>query len=308
MKNHAVVAENLTKRIGDFTAVDSVSFKVDEGEIFGFLGSNGAGKTTTIRMLCGIIAPTEGSGTVLGMDISRDRNAIKEKIGYMSQKFSLYGDLTVRENLEFFAGMYAIDGSRSERIEQALETTNLTRRANTITASLPFGHKQRLAFASAMLHKPRIIFLDEPTAGVDPNGRRQFWELIHNVAAQGITVFVTTHYMDEAEYCHRITLMHKGSLRAVGSPAELKREVMRGAMLEIDCDNPAGALGLLKRQNLGETALFASKIHLHVPDEDSGRRQVEDLLARRDIRIHRIDRVAPSLEDVFISVLSGEEG
>ena len=308
MRNHAVVAENLTKRIGDFTAVDSVSFKVSEGEIFGFLGSNGAGKTTTIRMLCGIIAPTEGRGTVLGMDIARDRNAIKEKIGYMSQKFSLYSDLTVRENLEFFAGMYAIDGRRSTRIDEALETTNLTRRANTLTSALPFGHKQRLAFASAMLHRPRIVFLDEPTAGVDPTGRRQFWELIHNVASQGITVFVTTHYMDEAEYCHRITLMHKGRLRAVGSPAELKREVMRGAMLEIACDNPAGALGVLKREALGDTALFASKIHLHVTDEDSGRRAVEQVLDSQGIRIHGIERVAPSLEDVFISVLSGEEG
>jgi ABC-2 type transport system ATP-binding protein len=305
--NYAVVAENLTKKIGGFTAVDNISFSVPVGEIFGFLGSNGAGKTTTIRMLCGIIEPTGGSANVLGLDIVRDRNAIKEQIGYMSQKFSLYNDLTVRENLEFFAGMYNSKGNRRERINEALETTGLVKRARAITGSLPFGIKQRLAFASAMLHRPRIVFLDEPTAGVDPRGRREFWDLIHRVASEGVTVFVTTHYMDEAEYCHRVTLMHKGQLRAVGSPAELKRSTMKGAMLEISCDNPAGAIGLLKAAGIGETALFANKIHINVREESAGREHIARLLAERKIAVDGIEHVAPTLEDVFISVLS-EEG
>jgi ABC-2 type transport system ATP-binding protein len=305
--NHAVVAENLTKKIGDFTAVDHISFSVPVGEIFGFLGSNGAGKTTTIRMLCGIIEPTEGVATVLGLDVVRQRNEIKEQIGYMSQRFSLYNDLTIRENLEFFAGMYNSKGNRRKRIDEALETTGLTTRAKAITGSLPFGIKQRLAFASAMLHRPRIVFLDEPTAGVDPRGRREFWDLIHKVAAEGVTVFVTTHYMDEAEYCHRITLMDKGLLRAVGSPAEMKHSIMKGAMLEIDCSDPARAIGLLKAAKLGETALFANRIHLNVSDEHEGRQQVSSLLSQHGIRIKSIEQVSPSLEDVFISILS-EEG
>jgi len=304
--NYAVVADNLTKRIGDFTAVDSISFEVPEGEIFGFLGSNGAGKTTTIRMLCGIIEPTEGSGSILGMDIVRHRNEIKEKIGYMSQKFSLYNDLTVRENLEFFAGMYAIEGRRSHRIDEALETTGLVKRANTVTGDLPFGIKQRLAFASSMLHRPRILFLDEPTAGVDPRGRREFWDLIHQVASEGVTIFVTTHYMDEAEYCHRITLMHRGQLRATGSPAEMKRDVMKGAMLEISADNPPAALGALKAAGLGETAFFANKIHLRVDEEAAGREAAAAVLAGAGIELLSVQRIAPSLEDVFISVLSDE--
>ena len=303
---HAVVAENLTKEIGDFTAVDHVSFSVPVGEIFGFLGSNGAGKTTTIRMLCGIIEPTEGRATVLDMDVVRQRNDIKQQIGYMSQKFSLYNDLTIRENLEFFAGMYTGRGKRRGRIREAIEATGLTDREKTITGALPFGIKQRLALASAMLHHPEILFLDEPTAGVDPRGRREFWDLIHRVAADGVTVFVTTHYMDEAEYCHRITLMHKGSLRAVGSPAEMKRDIMKGAMLEINSDDPARALGALKAARIGETALFANRIHLNVSDEESGRERAASALSGAGIHLLSIDRVAPSLEDVFISVLSDE--
>ena len=304
--NHAVVAENLTKKIGVFTAVDHVSFSVPVGEIFGFLGSNGAGKTTTIRMLCGIIEPSEGNATVLGMDVVRRRNDIKQQIGYMSQKFSLYNDLTVRENLEFFAGMYSSKGKRRGRIREAIEATGLTDREKTVTGSLPFGIKQRLALASAMLHHPKILFLDEPTAGVDPRGRREFWDLIHRVAAEGVTVFVTTHYMDEAEYCHRITLMHQGRLRAVGSPAEMKRDIMKGAMLEINSDNPARALGVLKAAGIGETALFANRVHLNVREEESGRERAASVLSLEGIQIFAIDRVAPSLEDVFISVLSDE--
>ena len=306
--SYAVVSDGLTKRFGDFTAVDNVSFEVPTGEIFGFLGSNGAGKTTTIRMLCGIIAPSEGSGTVLGMDIVGQRHQIKENIGYMSQRFSLYNDLTVRENLEFFAGMYSFEGNRAAKIDEALEAIGLTDRAGLVTADLPFGTKQRLAFASAMLHRPRIVFLDEPTAGVDPRGRRKFWGLIHRIASEGVTVFVTTHYMDEAEYCHRITMMDHGKLRAVGTPAEMKRDIMKGTMLEISCDDPAAALGLIKDARLGETALFANKIHLNVSDEAAGRKAVADILVAANIGLENVETVAPSLEDVFISVLSEAGG
>jgi ABC-2 type transport system ATP-binding protein len=304
--NFAVVADSLTKRYGDFAAVDNVSFQVPVGEIFGFLGSNGAGKTTTIRMLCGIIEPSAGKGTVLDMDIVEQRNEIKEKIGYMSQKFSLYNDLTVRENLEFFAGMYSFNGSRSARIDESLEATGLTGRQKSVTGSLPFGLKQRLAFASAMLHRPQIVFLDEPTAGVDPGGRREFWDIIHRVALEGVTVFVTTHYMDEAEYCNRVTLMHNGRLRATGTPAQLKRDVMKGVMLEVDCSDPATAIGLLKKARIGETVLFANKIHVNVRDEESGGCAIREILGGSDIRVRGVERVSPSLEDVFISVLSGE--
>ena len=302
--SYSVVVEDLTRRFGGFTAVDSVSFEVSKGEIFGFLGSNGAGKTTTIRMLCGILPPTRGKGTVLGMDIVRERNTIKERIGYMSQKFSLYNDLTVKENLEFFAGMYSIAGSRSKTIKEALETTGLQKRADTRTEDLPFGIKQRLAFASAMLHHPPIVFLDEPTAGVDPAGRREFWELINEVAAEGVTVFVTTHYMDEAEYCHRIVLMHEARLRAIGTPAQLKRDALAGVMQEITCSNPARALGLLKSAKLGETARFGNKIHVNVENEELGRAAIEELLTREGVTVTGLERVQPSLEDVFINVLS----
>lgn len=302
----AVVADNLSREFGEFKAVDQVSFEVPTGQIFGFLGSNGAGKTTTIRMLCGIIAPTSGSGRVLGMDIVEERDKIKEKIGYMSQKFSLYEDLTVRENLSFFAGMYSFDGSRKRRIDDVLESTGLSDIASTVTADLPLGIKQRLAFASATLHKPPILFLDEPTAGVDPHGRREFWDLIHAVASEGVTVFVTTHYMDEAEYCHRITLMHKGQLRATGTPAELKRDFMSGYMLELTCDDPAKALGKIRSADIGETALFANKIHLNVMDEASGKQEAAETLAQAGVRLIAAETVTPSLEDVFISVLSRE--
>lgn len=303
----AVVAEGLTKRIGDFTAVDSVSFSVPEGQIYGFLGSNGAGKTTTIRMLCGIILPTEGAGSILGMDIVRQRDEIKENIGYMSQKFSLYEDLTVKENLEFFAGMYRIRGRRSERIKEALESTDLSDRAETITSELPHGLKQRLALASANLHKPRILFLDEPTAGVDPAARREFWKLINELSSEGITVFVTTHYMDEAEHCHQIALLHEGRIRAGGSPTELKQDVMEGFILEILCNDPAGGIGALRRAGLGETALFANAIHLNVADLSTGTTRAKEILASEDIEVHSMENVSASLEDVFLSVLSRPE-
>jgi ABC-2 type transport system ATP-binding protein len=306
--NHAVVVQDLTKKIGDFTAVDHVTFNVRKGEIFGFLGSNGAGKTTTIRMLIGVIPPTSGHGEILGMDIVRNRKRIKHTIGYMSQKFSLYDDLTIRENLEFFSGMYSIGSDQSHRISEAMEKTGLQGQGKRITGSLPFGLKQRLALASATLHSPQILFLDEPTAGVDPRGRRTFWGLINQLSNDGITIFVTTHYMDEAEYCHRIALLDHGVLMALGSPEQLKTERMSGVMLEIACSDPAGALGALKAEKLGDPALFASTVHMSVADENAGKEAVKAVLQARGIQLQSIDRVVPSLEDVFLSVLGAGGG
>ena len=303
----AVTAKHLTWVIGGFTAVDDVSFEVETGEIFGFLGSNGAGKTSTIRMLCGITRPTSGSATVLDMDLAGNVRTIKQNIGYMSQKFSLYEDLSVIENLRFFADVYGVGKEAGERIEDALEKTGLRRRRDLITGSLPFGIKQRLALASAMLHRPRLLFLDEPTAGVDPAGRRAFWKIINDLSEDGITIFVTTHYMDEAEYCNRIALMHKGRLEAIGSPPRLKEEELDGVILEILCSNPHAALGVLKEAEIGEIAMFANSLHLNVSDEAVGRRRVRGVLNDAGITISGLERVPPSLEDVFLSVINRSE-
>ena len=303
----AVTAKQLTWVIGGFTAVNDVSFQVKTGEIFGFLGSNGAGKTSTIRMLCGITRPTSGSATVLGMDLKGNVHQIKQNIGYMSQKFSLYEDLSIIENLRFFADVYGVGKEAGSRIEDALEKTGLRQRRDLITGSLPFGIKQRLALASAMLHRPRLLFLDEPTAGVDPAGRRKFWKIINDLSEQGITIFVTTHYMDEAEYCNRIALMHKGRLEAVGSPPKLKQEQLEGVILEIHCSDPHTALGALKAADIGEVAMFANTLHLNVANEAEGRRAISNSLESAGVAIENILQVPPSLEDVFLSVISKSE-
>ncbi len=221
----AVSVRNLTRRFGDFTAVDNVSFDVGQGEIFGFLGANGAGKTTTIKMLIGLLKPSSGSGTVGGWDINREYEKIKTRIGYMSQRFSLYEDLRVEENLFFFGGIYGLDRSRiKQRIHELDTALNISKMQNLKTVSLPLGFKQRLALACAILHKPPILFLDEPTGGVDPIARRYFWDLISMLAAGGTTVFVTTHYMDEAEYCHRLSIMDLGKIVEIDSPAKIKKK------------------------------------------------------------------------------------
>ncbi len=224
----AVVLEHLTKRFGDFVAVDDVTLTVKKGEIFGFLGPNGAGKSTTIRILCGLLSPTEGNATVGGYDVRTQAELIKRSIGYMSQKFSLYDDLTVEENIDFFSGIYGVPQNvRASRKQFALETAQIGDRARDMTRLLSGGYKQRLALACAILHEPPIVFLDEPTSGVDPIARRAFWDLIYRFAAEGKTVFVSTHYMDEAEYCHRLSLMYGGRVIALGSPDELKDELER---------------------------------------------------------------------------------
>jgi len=230
----AMTCRKLTKRFGDFTAVDGLTFDVDRGEIFGFLGANGAGKTTAMRILCGLSHPTSGEATVAGLDVYRQREQIKANIGYMSQRFSLYENLTVLENITFFGGVYGVSRPEIRRRSEALITTlGLTKEANTLVGALPVGWKQKLAFSVAVFHRPQIVFLDEPTGGVDPVTRRQFWDLIYEAAAGGITVFVTTHYMDEAEYCNRISIMVDGRLEALDSPANLKRQFNAQSMDEV---------------------------------------------------------------------------
>lgn len=234
MSNISVKTEKLTRRFGSFTAVDAVSIEVQQGEIFGFLGANGAGKTTMIRMLCGLLSPTEGSGTVAGFDIYRESEQIKKNIGYMSQKFSLYDDLTIAENIEFFGGIYGLPRDLiADRKSALIEQVGLQKQAETLTRDLPLGFKQRLALGCAMLHDPPILFLDEPTSGVDPQARRSFWDLIYDTANLGKTVFVTTHFMDEAEYCHRVSIMRDGNVIALDTPGALKRQFSQPTMQDV---------------------------------------------------------------------------
>ena len=231
---YSITAENLTKKFGSFTAVDNISFEVKKGEIFGFLGANGAGKTTAMRMLCGLSNPTSGKAYIAGFDIYKDTEKIKKKIGYMSQKFSLYDDLTLSENIEFYGGIYGLSRKAvKERTAQLLSKLKMHDKANELISSFPLGWKQKLAFSVAIIHEPEIVFLDEPTGGVDPITRRQFWELIYEAAASGVTVFVTTHYMDEAEYCERISMMTEGQIVALGSPKELKLNYSANNMDEV---------------------------------------------------------------------------
>ena len=223
---YSIVAENLTKKFGDFTSVDHINFQVKQGEIFGFLGANGAGKTTAIRMLCGLLRPTSGVVTVAGYDVKTQAKFVKRHIGYMSQRFSLYNDLTLFENMQLFGTVYGIPKAElKDRIHQSLKELQMDDKANTLVYSIPLGWKQKLAFATAMLHRPQIVFLDEPTSGVDPIVRREFWNMIYQAASQGVTIFVTTHYMDEAEYCERISIMESGQLKIIGKPADIKAEM-----------------------------------------------------------------------------------
>lgn len=225
MEDQVIVTEKLTKKFGNFTAVDNISFSVSRGEIFGFLGANGAGKTTAMRMLCGLSIPTSGFAKVAGFDVYRQTEQIKRNIGYMSQKFSLYEDLTIIENIQFYGGIYQLSNNQiKKKSEELIERLDLTDKANTLVASIPLGWKQKLAFSVAILHEPKIVFLDEPTGGVDPLARRQFWDLIYEAASSGITVFITTHYMDEAEYCNRISIMVDGRIEALDSPSALKEK------------------------------------------------------------------------------------
>ena len=299
---HPVETIHLTKRFGAFTAVDDLSIAVGEGEVYGLLGSNGAGKSTAIRMLCGLLKPTSGTGHVHGVDVAKDPESVKRGIGYMSQRFSLYEDLTVSQNVRFFGGVYGLKGSTlAQREEWALAMAGLEGKEDLLTGSLPGGWKQRLALACAVLHEPKVLFLDEPTGGVDPVSRRQFWELIDRMAGEGVTIIVTTHYLDEAEHCNRIALMHAGKLVALGTVSELKNVFAGRVVLEVACPRFQEALGALEREPWAlETSVFGTRIHLVVAGEADGRRAAIDLLQRQGNLPATVDRIVPSLEDVFI--------
>jgi ABC-2 type transport system ATP-binding protein len=294
--------QSLTRRFGDFTAVDAVSFHVEEGEVFGFLGPNGAGKTTTIKMLNGLLRPTSGSASVAGLDVVRDRTALKHTIGYMSQLFSLYLDLTVEENIRLFAGLYGVRGTRfEERREWILEMAGLREQRNRLTAQLPLGWKQRLALGCAVLHEPSVLFLDEPTSGVDPFARRAFWDLIYSLSEEGTTVLVSTHYMEEAEYCRRLALMNRGRLIALDRPAAL-RAGMDEPILEIHTDDAARAVEALRgAPGVVDAAMFGRAVHVAVEDEGRARSEIPSILARAGRECRSVERVPPSLEDVFVS-------
>jgi ABC-2 type transport system ATP-binding protein len=306
---YSVVAEKLTKRFGDFTAVDHISFQIRTGEIFGFLGPNGSGKTTTIRMLLGLLRPTEGSGTVLGYDIEKEPEEIRKRIGYMSQQFSLYSDLTVSENLNFYGGTYGVTGKRLRaRKDYILKMANLKGREREMTKNLSGGWKQRLALGTAIIHEPDMLFLDEPTAGVDPISRRAFWDLLYELSDQGTTIFVTTHYMDEAEHCQSLAFIHLGRIVARGTPQEIKEKIMKGQVMEIDCADPELALSILRDSSLfDEVALYGALIHVVGEDLERHRSSIERMLREKNVEIRSMDIIAPSLEDVFISSIKEED-
>jgi ABC-2 type transport system ATP-binding protein len=301
----AVIVKDLEKRFGNFIAVNRVSFDVQKGEIFGFLGPNGAGKSTTIRMLCGILSPTGGTGTVAGFDVRTEAEKIKAHIGYMSQKFSLYEDLTVEENIDFYSGIYRIpQAKKKERKEWVIEMAGLQERRHSRTGILSGGWKQRLAFGCAILHEPPIIFLDEPTAGVDPVSRRQFWDQIYELSGKGVTTFVSTHYMDEAEYCNRIGLIYRGELIAIGSPDALKTEFMQEEVLEVLCERPQDAMdGIEKLPGVKEVALFGKGLHVVAEDAGSAASDIRNLLGAAA----SVEKIAPSLEDVFVSLIEARD-
>lgn len=299
----AVKVRGLAKTFGDFTAVDTIDLSIRRGEIFGFLGPNGAGKSTTIKMLCGLLFPTSGEGTINGFDIMHESEEIKRQIGYMSQRFSLYDDLTVEENIRFFSGMYGVTGSRrKERLEWVLEMAGLRDRRGAATRTLPGGLKQRLALGCAVLHEPPMIFLDEPTSGVDPISRRNFWNLIQEMSRSGITIFVTTHYMDEADYCNRLALIYRGRVIAEGTPNELRQRYMTRYVLEVEVDRVVEGLEALSRNGV-EAAIFGILIHATVDNLERGRAAIRKHLDDAQVRVLGIERIMPSLEDVFVALI-----
>lgn len=302
---NSIEVNNLTKRFGNFISVDNVTFSVKKGEVFGFLGANGAGKSTTIRMLCGILSPTSGDALVGGFSVMKQPDKVKQSIGYMSQRFSLYNDLTVEENINFFGGVYGLSNSLlNERKNWVLSIANLKGKESSLTESLPGGIKQRLALGTAVIHRPEIVFLDEPTSGVDPISRRNFWDLINNLSSDGTTVFVTTHYLEEAEYCNNIILIDAGKLIAEGNPKELKTEHVKNKILEIECERVVDALDILSKENfVDETSIFGNSIHISVNDFYKNEEQVKSALQIHSINVFRIEEISPTLEDVFIRLV-----
>ena len=309
MNNWAVETDALVKAFGSFIAVDHVSLQVTKGEIFGFLGPNGAGKSTTIRMLCGLLTPTSGRALVQGLDVAIEPEQVRKNIGYMSQKFSLYDDLTVEQNIDFFAGMYGVPRNlRPERKQHVLEMANLVERRSAMTATLSGGWKQRLALGCAILHDPPILFLDEPTSGVDPIARGAFWDLIREMARTGHTIFVSTHYMDEAEYCHRLALMYKGRVIALGTPADLRADLSTHTLIQLETSAPLDTMRALENvPGIGDVAVFGGGLHVSVNEPESAINEIRNRLRAKAIDIHTLEKILPSLEDVFVALIEAEE-
>jgi ABC-2 type transport system ATP-binding protein len=304
-----IEVEGLVKRFGDFTAVDGVSFTVSRGEVFGLLGSNGAGKSTTIRVLCGLMHPTAGRVRVAGLDVVAEPERVKRRIGYMTQRFSLYDDLPVEQNLRFFGGIYGLRGEQlAEREAWALGIADLEGKEKQLTGSLPAGWKQRLALGCALLHRPEIVFLDEPTGSVDPVSRRHFWKLIDGLGREGVTVIVTTHYLDEAERCDRLALMHDGRVVALGTVAELKEVFAGRALLEVSCPRFLDALRRFDEAEwVLEATVFGTRLHVVVADAEEGKRRIAEALTADGNTPFAVERIMPSLEDVFIHLIERED-
>jgi len=309
MPEIAVEIRDLVKTFGSFVAVDHVSLDVPKGEIFGFLGPNGAGKSTTIRILCGLLTPTSGRASVTGLDVATQPEEIRRNIGYMSQKFSLYDDLTVEENIDFFTGMYGVPRQvRAERKHHVLEMANLAERRTAMTRTLSGGWKQRLALGCAILHDPAVLFLDEPTSGVDPLARGAFWHLIHDLAETGHTIFVSTHYMDEAEYCNRLALMYRGKVIALGTPTELKTSLAGQSLLNIETSDPLASMRALEGvQGVRDVAVFGGGLHVTVDNAEAGAALVRSRLAAQGIELRKLESIQPSMEDVFVAKIEAEE-
>ncbi|HUN95774.1 MAG TPA: ATP-binding cassette domain-containing protein [Bradyrhizobium sp.] len=301
-----IVVDDLVKRFGSFSAVDGVSFAVGRGEVFGFLGPNGAGKSTIIRILCGLLRPSAGRALVAGIDVARDPESVRERIGYMSQKFSLYRDLDVEENLKFFGGIYRVPRDElSERIRFAVDMAGLRGREKALVSTLAGGWQQRLALGCAVLHRPPILFLDEPTSGVEPTSRRRFWDLIHSLAADGVSVLVSTHYMDEAEYCHRAALINQGRLIAIGSPQELKRTALGGELLLVECEALGLTLTALENApGVLDCSVFSNALHVLVGDAERSLRELPAYVEQKHLPPVRFSRIHPSLEDVFVQLIA----
>jgi len=307
---NSIEIKNLTKRFGKFTSVDNISFDVTEGEVFGFIGANGAGKSTTIKMLCGILEPTSGDAIVGGYSIQKETDMVKRNIGYMSQKFSLYGDLTVEENINFFGSVYGLKNEKfKDRKSWVLKIAELEDRKTSLTQTLSTGYKQRLALGCAVIHEPKIVFLDEPTGGVDPISRKNFWDLINDLSLRGITVFVTTHYLDEAEFCNRIMMIDSGKIIAGGSPDMLKEKFLTNHIIEIECGGSDKAMDFIDILDfIKQTAYFGEYLHVTLIDADDGMynnriETINSTLISNKISVTRIEKISPSLEDVFVNLL-----
>lgn len=304
----AIITTNLTKKFGDFTAVNGINFEAARGEIFGFLGPNGSGKTTTIRMMLGLLPPTAGDIQALGISVIGNQAELQQRVGYMSQRFSLYNDLTVQQNLQFYGAAYGLNKhDLKNRIQDALSMAGLKGRENAKTKDLSGGWRQRLALSTAILHRPELIFLDEPTAGVDPISRRAFWNLLYQLVAEGVTVFVTTHYMDEAEHCHDLAFIQRGNIIARGSPAEIKETMMDGQVLEISSSDAIKTVKVLRAAQkngklpLNEVELYGSLVHVVAPNVEKEINAIQTLLKKAKIRTEHMAVIEASLEDVFIA-------